>query len=479
MKNIVNILIAAGVVVLAGIIVVVLFLTGILGGGGKPSPVIEEPEPTRPTSSPSPSQTPATAPASNTPAPIPPTTTPDPSPEPEAPSISGSGGEARLDGVTSLEFTPDRGGVWVIRTVDSGDNDPDLTIKDSRGFEIAYDDDSAGDYDALVVVYLDAGSTYTIIAGLYGGDTGSFTVSAKPAEVISGGGDSVRVQGSTGYSFTPNESCVWEFRTSNNTGDPFLELYDSDGWYVDSDDDGAGDLNAVFTHELVAGDTYLILARNLGVASDTFILTVSQSAGNRGEGEAAQIYGGDVESVRVDAPDELEFTPDVEGIWIIYTTDNGGCDPYLSIYDTDGSLIYEDDDGWGDDYDSMLVVILAEGATYIIDADLWEDSGSYTLVAQSPTAILTVGDLRVYSTSGYIFVPDRSGTYILRTTDCENYDPFLHVYDAFGELIDGDDDGGDGLNALLSIYLEAGEVYHILVAFYEGIGSCVFSITGG
>lgn len=484
MKNIIKILIAAGVVVLAGIIVVVLFITGILGGsGGKPDKTVSDPEPTRSTS-PRPSTSPSPSPTATTPpspiAPSPTTPTPAPSPEPHSPGISGSGGETTVRDKAELDFTPDRSGVWVIRTSDNGDVDPYLTLLDARGDEITYDDDSAGNLNAMIVIYLDAGKQYTIVAETYERDGTSYTVSAKPAEVIAGGGDSMRVQGSAGYSFTPNESGLWEFRTSNNTGDPYLEIYDAEGWYVASDDDSAGDFNAVITQQLEAGDVYCIIAKEFWEQTDTFTLTVAKSTGGRGDGEAATISGGDVESVRVDAPDELEFTPDVEGIWIIYTTDNGGSDPYLSIYDTDGSLLYEDDDGWGDEYDAMLVVILAEGDTYTIEADLWDDSrATYTLVAVSPTDILTVGDLRVYSTSGYRFIPDRSGTYVLRTTDCYPYDPFIHVYNYLGEYIDGDDDSGGELNAQLTIYLNAGEVYHILVAFYEGIGSCVFSITGG
>ena len=480
MKNIINILIAAGVVVLAGIVVVVLFITGILGSGGKPAPAITEPETTRSSESPRPSASPSPtpSPSSTTPSPIAPTTTPDPTPEPAGPSIPGSGGEVRLDGAADLEFTPDRGGVWVIRTYDSGDYDPDLTIFDPGGASIAYDDDSAGDYDAIVILQLDAGTTYTIAAGLYGGSDGSFTLSAQPAETIPGDGGSVRVRGTSGFAFTPSESGVWEIRTSDDDADPYLELYDSKGSYLTSDDDGGDDYNALIRYELTAGTTYCILARNYGGVDGGFTLTVSQSTGVTGD--LMLTYGGEIASYFAMEPGEgLEFTPDEDGIWVIFTSDNGDTDPMLEIYGPDHEFMEDDDDGWGD-LNALLIEFLFGGDTYTIVHKTYADEyGTSTLNIKAPTEILMPGVIYIDGPMGFRFTPVVSGTYVFMTSDCEYFDPVLYILDADGDYYDDDDDGGEGYNVFLTTYLQAGETYHILLGFWDGYGVCTFSVAIG
>jgi hypothetical protein len=64
---------------------------------------------------------------------------------------------------------------------------------------------------------------------------------------------------------------------------------------------------------------------------------------------------------------EFSLTPEITGIWIIYTAENGNSDPYLEIYDSDGILISSDDDG-GSGLNAHITVHLKTDMAYIIIA---------------------------------------------------------------------------------------------------------------
>gem|GEM_PF-5961387 len=284
MKNIVNVLIIAGVVVLAGIIVVALLMLGIFGAGGKPAPKPADPEPTRstsprPTGSPAPTPTQTDAPPSPTtapPAPAPtqtdappsPTTAPPsplpPSPEPHSPEphspepAGGGGGPARTSGgdlrilqveaPIEIPFTPDEEGVWVIYTVGNGDYDPTLEMYDSDEYCLGADDDSWGaGANAVLIVTLDKGETYNILAGTYDSSPGSYTIIFRPPTDILSTGD-VEVFDTTGFRFSPERSGTYTFRSSaSGSNDPSIVIYDSRGSYVAHDEDSGGGMDFLLT----------------------------------------------------------------------------------------------------------------------------------------------------------------------------------------------------------------------------------------
>jgi hypothetical protein len=83
------------------------------------------------------------------------------------------------------------------------------------------------------------------------------------------------------YRFTPTISGIYTFETSNNDDcDPYLVLLDASSTVIDSNDDGAGSLNAKITYNLLVGQTYYLQARNrsnsVGTARiERYMLTVS------------------------------------------------------------------------------------------------------------------------------------------------------------------------------------------------------------
>ena len=92
-------------------------------------------------------------------------------------SLNGYGDEVRVSQYTEFEFTPGFAGWWEIYTWDNGYSDPYVEVYDQWGTRVGYDDDSGGDYNAYLEVYLDAGVSYTIMVGFYGEDPNSCMLS--------------------------------------------------------------------------------------------------------------------------------------------------------------------------------------------------------------------------------------------------------------------------------------------------------------
>jgi len=173
--------------------------------------------------------------------------------------ISPGGGTVQVSVETSYLFTPGYSGVWEIITSDSGDNDPYLKIFDTNDIVIADDDDSAGDGNAILVVYLTEGETYRIHANFLSGD-GSYTLTVSPAMTLPSAGVYVNVQGATGFSFTPDQSGKWEVSTTNNGSyDPIVYVLGNDNEVIDYDDDSGEANNAFLVVELTEGETYIII----------------------------------------------------------------------------------------------------------------------------------------------------------------------------------------------------------------------------
>jgi len=320
------------------------------------------------------------------------TPTPSPSPSPGTDpggvdSLPGRGGDIRVGGTSDISFTPDSSGLWEFATWDNTDCDPVLEIHDAWGNFVAWDDDSGGNLNALIVVYLDAGVEYTINAGFYGRE-GSYMLSViyigsdpggspppatpsptppTPSVSIPNRGGDVNVNGYTELSFTPSTTGMWEFRTSNNVGDPYLEIYDAWGTLIAYDDDGAGDLNSLIITHLNAGETYTVAAGFFWGGTGSYRLSVTEA-----RMETIPARGG---TVRANGPTNFLFTPDTSGVWEFETTNNGTSDPMLTIFTAQNDFIDWDDDS-GSGYNAFISVNLQAGVTYLIMVEYYFQGAS-------------------------------------------------------------------------------------------------------
>ena len=87
------------------------------------------------------------------------------------------------------------------------------------------------------------------------------------------------------------------------------------------------------------------------------------------------------------------------------------------------------------------------------------------------------GDAWVSQYTEFSFTPEHSGWWEIYTWDSGDSDPYIEVYDNWGNFVGSDDDGGGDYNAYLSVYLDAGELYTITVGFYSsGSNTCMLSV---
>jgi len=187
------------------------------------------------------------------------------------------GGRFDIVGHTEILFTPGESGTWDIRTSENGNSDPMILLIDQYDEIMYYNDngeadrhdhyiDDGGDLNAFITTYLEAGITYTIEVRVYtdDGSEGSCTltitfVPEEEIELIPIGLGATLVTEDSWFGFTPEQSGIYEFRTSEKDGsDPYLLILDGELNNVIYDDNSGGDFSAFASVHLEAGIEYTI-----------------------------------------------------------------------------------------------------------------------------------------------------------------------------------------------------------------------------
>ncbi|MCL2124644.1 MAG: zinc-ribbon domain-containing protein [Oscillospiraceae bacterium] len=289
--------------------------------------------------------------------------------------------------------------------------------------------------------------------------------------VLAGNGEVVIVENESEFSFTPDVSGRWEISTSENDGDPMLTLYDVRGNIIMEDDDMDYSLNARIFAVLEAGVTYTI---RVGFYEEeaSCKLSVLFSA-------PIDVIPPEGGTVRVFGDSIFSFTPTESGIWEFITSDSDGFDPILTIADSSGDAVAAGDDT---DYDlnAYVSVFMYAGSTYYIDARFYDEQGEYDLTASfgegsavrpgTMSGVPISSEGGVYSIEDTVileFVPFIDGLWIFETSDSGEFDPYLTIYDKYGEEMQYDDDSAGDYNAIIYTFLKADEEYYIEIKFYS------------
>jgi hypothetical protein len=158
---------------------------------------------------------------------------------------------------------------------------------------------------------------------------------------------------------------------------------------------------------------------------------------------------------------------------IVYTS--GRTDTYLEAYDSNDRHIGSDDDG-GEGNNARLRISVEAGKTYLFKLRGYDSSktGPYRIIANfeelPQTQVLkpgteVSGNLYAGAEHWYSIQATEAGRVIVYTSG--NTDTYLEAYDSNDNLIDKNDDGGEGSNALLRIPVEAGRAYLFKLRGYD------------
>ncbi|MCA0199370.1 MAG: pre-peptidase C-terminal domain-containing protein [Proteobacteria bacterium] len=414
--------------------------------------------------------------------------------------------------------------------------DPFLNLRNSSGVVVGSDDDSGDGLNARLVYtptssgvyFVDARSASASGTGFYGVlVTQSSTSNPNPSDDYAGSTSTtgtIAVGGTVNGNIEVGDDRDWfrvtlaagtTYRVDLNGGtlaDPLLYIRNSSGTSVASDDDSGTGLNASLSYTPTTTGTYYIDAQGAtlsGTGTYTLSLTQTSAADDYtaststtgsvtvgGTATGRIETGGDRDWFRVSLTAGATYRFDVRGI-----DTSGGTlsDPYLTLRDSNGTLLGSDDDS-GTILDAQLSYTATTSGTYYVEARASGSTGTgtYTVgVTQTGTGTGGPDDFgQTASTAGILSVGQiRTGTFEnnqdqdwfaatltagtpyhiqVRGRDTGGgtmVNPSLSIYTSTG-LIRFDSDSGFGADAFLSFTPTSTGIYYIAPeALFAGTGT--------
>ncbi len=289
---------------------------------------------------------------------------------------------------TPYTFEGEAGQVVTI-TLTSEAFDTYLRLQDPTGFELAYDDDSAGNLDSRIGPYtLPNNGTYTILVESFGGSSGgSYRLSLSTAQ-LSQIEYTQTVQGtftegslSALYNFRGQQGDVITISLASDAFDSYLTLSESGqtSFPLITDDDSGGNLNSLIgPYTLPATGNYIITASSLGGTSvGDYTLRL-----NRVELETLEV--GDTLEAEIDENTSAlyySFEGTSGQVISIEVDSDGSLDTTLVVRSPDGYQAGFDDDSGGGYDPEINRLALTQTGSYIIVVQPYTagDTGALTI----------------------------------------------------------------------------------------------------
>jgi hypothetical protein len=293
--------------------------------------------------------------------------------------------------------------------------------------------------------------------------------------------------------------------------DTMMELYGG-SVFLRRDDDGGEAENAKITWYFEAGKTYTIMV--MGYSRDTtgaytisctpFEETDKALEPNNAMGTASPISIGDIVPAFLFAGDEDWYSFNLPANQRIYISTTGNMDTHLTLYNSQGIELAQDDDS-GADSNARIIGSLEPGLYYVRVREYeGREEGDYTLSTssrieknidsyenddiQTQAKEITLGEIQQRNftdsddTDWVFFTIVSPGVYQIRAygESSLELDTFIGLYDEHQSLIIEDDDGGQGYSSLLRRQLYPGR-YYIKVECLDDDpeGNYLLSVTQG
>jgi len=430
--------------------------------------------------------------------------------------IPGEGGFVRgMGGRMLYSFTPEESGFWIFDASSTGTY-IEIEISDTEGNFIA---GNILDWDPefYAVVRLIGGVEYVIRGwacweGMYTleiSPTDTFEpwldwaalaslgvtldFDAEMIEVPYYGGD-ILVETDTHFTFTPEETGLWVIGFDEDTWDVFMIITDTYGSFIMPIETFNWWQTEVY-FMLEGGVEYILWASSWWDGNFPFYFTIQPVGedfdidngqdgdldwGNdwdiaqpRWDGRRISSSGG---NVRLGNDNVFLFTPEEMGSWSFQLTDDSGSWLELSVTDMPSSF-------WINDWNHAIISMHLDPSTdYVIEAFSGWGAENTTLHV-SPTYEMrlsgsqTHAARRITRETEFAFTPETTGYWLIYTTNPTGAtDPMLWLHDEKGTVVAHDDDGGNGLNAMIKMRLQAGHSYTIRAGFFAGAGEYLLHV---
>lgn len=290
--------------------------------------------------------------------------------------------------------------------------DSRMTMYDSIRNEIASNDDYADGYDAGILRSVKSGDTLYIKVTGYSDETGSYNFHMQENHIEDQAmepNDSME----QAYLLEPSTGSVTGFFMSSDDADwykiivplenkslriytegdmdTYFSLYDERGNVITENDDGGSDYNASISRSLSQG-TYYVKVTELDGDSGIYYLFMNLRDAPQSDSYEPDNTMANASEIIINTPQVHTFTDDDDEDWVYFTVsqntrytitavgDDPNLDTYIELYDEDGDLLDENDDG-GESYDARLRINLEPGTYYILITTLddFSEPESYTL----------------------------------------------------------------------------------------------------
>ncbi len=364
--------------------------------------------------------------------------------------------------------------------------DPILELHGSDGRFIGRDDDGGENRDSKLYSVLEPGE-YVAVAKGYGTSTGRYALSLSLRDMPSQEHSDIAVgiirEGFIipgkihNYEFRSGKKALYSIDAVNDGGrfDPMLTLRDAQGQTIGRDDDSGSMLNARIITELTAGSYSIGVMGYEGISMGKYKLSVTEM-------EKQEIRPGEKKEGILEFRSSRVFAFDLREKGLVTIegkrNDASNYDPILSLFRAGTGHIINDDDSGGN-YNAKILTMLEEGRYYIVLSGYAGSGGQYQVSLERrdlPPPVnerIQVGDVR----RGEILYPAQRDRYsfsvsgerslTITATATQSYlDTFIEIYDAQGNMINSDDDGGAGTNSRILMTFSQG-VYSVVVRSYS------------
>lgn len=408
-------------------------------------------------------------------------------------------------------FSPKAAGLFYVNMTAAGGMDPFLSLYNAAGGYLQSNDDAgAGSADSRLSLYVQAGATYYVQAGAAGSAGGDYSLSftstpfddygntlASAQRRVLSSSDSGWIFGQVQYagdvdmfSLTAQQTGRLEIASALAIQGFSLSLagYDAQGNLIAQGD------GSHLTLDVTQGSSYYLSVSGAGGATGAYLLKVQRiqrSSMATATELTAPTSGSQSVSGTLAAGQSMyyKFTTRSSGwFYTDLTSPDGRLDPVLRIYNSQGSLLYTNDDASADTLNSRIRMSVQPGQTYYVRVSGYgRTAGSFQLaltaasaddygdtIAQARAVALSAdGSASVYGQINFdqdvdVFAVTASstGTMSLSLTPMgsgSTFAPRLRAYSASGGEM-GDESTAAGQAVSMQLAVTAGEVYYISAA---------------